>query len=397
MSGERASVVIISPNLPAHDSSAGDLRLLGICRALAKRFDVVILSMGRRRGGQDDGYTRMLEGLGIQVVMPEFSLRDVFRGRQLHAVILEFYHVAEDYLPAVRILRPSCPVLVDSVDVHFHRERLKYDLTRDPADLERARETRRREIRVYRQADAVIAITDEDAAILKEADPSIHCEIIPNMHEIVTTDRRAKRRNTLVFVGNFHHQPNGDAVRYFCEDVLPLIHRRRADVRLRVIGREIPESLKTFAGSHVELVGFVPSVTPYLESAGVSIAPLRFGAGMKGKIGEAMAHGVPVVTTSVGAQGFGLTPGKDVLIGDTAAEFAESVLRLLQEDELYASISAESREFIRRRFTPEKVAEAVYGVMEGLKGRRVKPVWALVGLKFLARYVLRNLRRMWKS
>lgn len=306
---------------------------------------------------------------------------------------MEFYHIAEHYLRPVRILRPACPILIDSVDVHFHRERLKYDLTRFPGDLRKATDTLRREMRMYREADGVITVTHEDAELILQQDPSIRCDVVPTIHEIVECDRRRQQRDNLLFVGNFHHEPNGDAVAYFCQDILPLVQRRRPDVNLTVIGMAAPESLKRFAGPQVEFLGFVPSVTPYLERARISIAPLRFGAGMKGKIGQAMAHGVPVVTTSVGTQGFGLTPGKNVLVGDTPDAFALAVQRLLDDDALYGAMAAESVEFIRQRFTPERVAEAVSRVIGGSLGREVKTLKPLGWLEFMSEYVLGQLRR----
>lgn len=395
VSGDRAAVLVISPNVPAQDHSSGDLRLFSVCRLLALRYDVVLASMSRRPGSQDERYVREIEDMGIEVVMPALSMRDILNRRRFAAVILEFYHTAEEYLRAIRILRPDCPILIDNVDVHFHRERLKYDVTRNLADLRKARETQRREMRMYREADCVIAVTRDDVEVIRKQDPSIRCEIIPNIHEIVIRDRCRHQRNTLIFVGNFYHEPNGDAVAYFCQEILPLIHRRRPDVRLRIVGRGAPEFLTRLAGPQVEIVGLVPSVTTYLESAGISVAPLRFGAGMKGKIGEAMAHGVPVVTTSVGAQGFGLTPGKNVLVADTAEAFALAVLRLLDDEALYTAMAAESVEFIRQRFTPQKVAEAMSSIFDGLPGREVKAIRPLARLGFLSGYILRKLKRTW--
>ncbi|MGH9891204.1 MAG: glycosyltransferase family 4 protein [bacterium] len=391
--GDRASVLVISPNVPAHDYSSGDLRLFSMCRLLAVKYDVVLASMNRRPRSEDERYVRELEKVGIEVVMPRWSLRDILNRRRFGPVILEFYHTAEEYLRAIRILRPRCPILIDNVDVHFHRERLKYEVTRDPADVQKATETYHREMRMYREADCVIAVTREDAEIIRREDPSIRCEIVPNIHEIVGHDRPGDEKNVLIFVGSFYHEPNGDAIAYFCRDILPLIHRRRPDVRLRIIGSGVSGPLERFAGAQVEFVGWVPSVTPYLNSAGISVAPLRFGAGMKGKIGEAMAHGLPVVTTSVGAQGFGLTPGKNVLLGDTADAFALAVLRLLEDEALYRAMAAESIEFIRQRFTPERVAQAISSVVDGSLGREVKAIKPLARMEMLSRYALGKLRR----
>src|SRR6185369_13677698 len=173
-------------------------------------------------------------------------------------------------------------------------------------------------------------VTEDDRGLLLRELKHLRVEIVPTMHDVSPLDDATQRTpNTLVFVGPFLHAPNIDAMVYFCNEVFPLITSEIPDATLAIVGSFPTQPVKNLARDGVEVIGFVPDVKPYLDSSYVSIAPLRFGGGMKGKIGEAMAHGLPVVTTSIGIEGFGLTPSTNVLVGDTPRDFASLTCDLL--------------------------------------------------------------------
>jgi glycosyltransferase involved in cell wall biosynthesis len=124
----------------------------------------------------------------------------------------------------------------------------------------------------------------------------------------------------------------------------------------------------------VEVLGYVPETKPFLETSAVSIAPLRFGAGMKGKIGEAMSFSLPVVTTTIGVEGFGLTPGKDVLVGDTPEAFALAVVSMLRDTALWAQVGAAGFAFIRDNYSEPVVRRAVFRIFDDLGAYPVKRI-----------------------
>src|SRR6185436_9436927 len=158
-------------------------------------------------------------------------------------------------------------------------------------------------------------------------------------------------------IGNLAHRPNEDAVLFFLREVYPLVRRDLPGVRLDIIGDNPSAAISAYQSENVQVRGYVPDVEPYLRNARVFVAPLRFGAGIKGKVGEAMGHGVPVVTTSIGAEGFGLTHELDVMLADDPASFAEAIKRLYSDDELWQRLATNSRLLIKKHFTPEVVAE----------------------------------------
>jgi glycosyltransferase involved in cell wall biosynthesis len=125
---------------------------------------------------------------------------------------------------------------------------------------------------------------------------------------------------------------------------------------MKIIGSNTPPEVLALASEFIDVLGYAPETTPYLENAFISVAPLRYGGGMKGKVGEAMSFGLPVVTTSYGAEGFGLTPGKDLLIGDSAESFAAQVIALLGDADLYARIAKSGYDFIGQHYSIAIVA-----------------------------------------
>src|SRR4029453_5176429 len=138
---------------------------------------------------------------------------------------------------------------------------------------------------VYDKADLVITVTEDDRRLLLQELKHLHVEIVPTMHDVSPLDDATQRTpKTLVFVGSFLHEPNIDAMTYFCQEVFPLIVAKIPDVRLTIIGSSVTQGIRDWERSGVQVLGFVPDVEPYLDSSYLSIAPLRYGGGMKGKI-----------------------------------------------------------------------------------------------------------------
>ena len=359
----KEKILIVSPTVPRPDMNSGDLRLYSLIVVLAKEKEISFVSMSCRPG--DDAYVSLLEQCGVKVYLESFSLWKLLKRENFKAAILEFYFTAEYYIGRIRILQPDCRLIVDSVDVHYLRLQLKYELTKDEADLAIYRETKERELAVYCKADAVITVTLDDACAIRAECPDILCEVVPNTHHLCLSDTPPER-DTLIFVGGFSHDPNVDAVRHFCTDILPLIRESKPNIRLTIVGNNPPENIRLLENEHVTVTGYVPETSPYLHRSHVSVAPLRYGAGMKGKIGEAMAHGIPVVTTVVGAQGMGLAHGKNVMIADSPRCFAAAVLELLEDKRLWETIRGNAVQIIEDNYTPKQVGQALLDALESI-------------------------------
>jgi len=387
---------VIAPTVPKYDQASGDLRFSSILKILAQSYSVQFISLNPDPAEAESHYRRELEQLGIDVICGEFSFKKVFSSRQFAAVFIEFYLAAEYCLDQIRFLQPSCRVIVDSVDIHFYREEMKARLTGSDSDLAKVKDTKRRELSVYRRSDLVVAVTEDDAKIVRDEIPDLKIAIIPNIHRIIIKDT-IREPNNLVFVGSFKHEPNVDAVKYFCQEVLPLILEQRPEIILNIVGGGATDELLALQSSNVVFHGFVPETAPYLERASISVAPLRFGAGMKGKIGEAISHGLPVVTTSVGTQGMGLVHEDNVMVGETPKEFAESIVRLMDTPDLYARVAENGRQYIRDRFSPERVASAILGAFEEARLLKPQSLSFVRKLKLVAKHVLVIVKNIFQS
>ena len=391
IAGGDSKILVIAPSLPYYDQSSGNRRLFSILEILSNRYEIIYFNGRKGRAvGNNEKYVNDLKGLGIEVYAGKYDFMKIMLNNTFAAAWIEFYYMAEDYLPSIRILRPRCPIIIDSVDIHYFRENLEYNITNNSEDLERAIRTKNRELPVYKKADLVIAVTEEDARILQNDCPDINIDIIPNIHEIPETNTGGKDKNSLLFVGGFAHRPNVDAVIYFCREILPLVKIKIPQITLTIIGSNIPEEIKKLANGHVKVLGYVPSVTPYLQKSYVSIAPLRYGAGMKGKIGEAMAHGIPIVTTSVGVQGMDLVHRENIMIADTPKHFAESIVELITDCKLYHKLSANSVNYIQNNLTPQKVQPRIMKIFGKIEDKPVRRMSLIEKTHFLATYLYKK-------
>ncbi len=376
-------------------------------RILSREYRIIFLGHVRLGG---ERYVAALTSLGVEfhhaaIMNVEGLLSQIETG-----VLCEFYHEAEEILDIVRLVRGDLPIVVDSVDLHFVRQSRAVPYAALPAKAERrALRTRRRELGVYRRADAVIVVTETDKRTLLDCMLDSRIAVVPTIHQEAdeVPEFHDRTPNSLLFVGGFEHSPNVDAVLFFCREILPLIRRSVADVSVTLVGDSAPEEVQSLASDTIMLTGWVPDVTPYLHKHLVSIAPIRFGSGMKGKVAEAMANGLPVVLTRVAAEGMELTDGVTALIADSAEEFAAAVTRLLGDQALHGRLSTNGRQIARTRWSEAVVAEHLLALMRtlpqltpkrlGLHRRVLAVVWLLLrkaGVHRLLRR-LQALRVVW--
>ncbi len=232
---------------------------------------------------------------------------------------------------------------------------------------------RRFERRVCAMANAVVAVSDADAHALQHLVAGLQPTVIPNGVDVdllrpgssaLPASGEPLARPALVFTGKMDYRPNVDAVIWFVQRVWPLVRAGAPNAHLYVVGKSPHRRLAPLAVDvSITLTGFVPDIAPYYAGADVCLVPLRIGGGTRLKVLEAMAAGVPVVSTRLGAEGLGLTHGVQALLADTPTAFAEAILRLLREPDTAASLCSAAREFVLEHYDWRRIAprlEAVY-------------------------------------
>jgi len=222
------------------------------------------------------------------------------------------------------------------------------------------RRTRERELAVIAAADATLVVSAAERDLLAADAPGARVELLSNLHRLAVEVTPWERRSGVVFVGGFHHPPNVDAMRWFLAEVWPQVRQRLPDLAFHCIGSDPPAAIAAWHGRDgVQVHGHVADIAPWMDGCRVAVAPLRFGAGVKGKINLGMAHGQAVVATPVAAEGMHLRDGEDVLLADDAADFAAAVVRAHADAELWARLSAGGRANVERHFSIESARDTV--------------------------------------
>jgi glycosyltransferase involved in cell wall biosynthesis len=394
------NILTVADAFPMPDRNSADFRFSKLLGMIAERHQAYFVALGEKRQIDAIGaapvsrYRKLLEANGVAVVDGGFGR--ALDSRPYAAVLFEWHFPAGPLIDEVRVRRPQARVVVDSVDVVFNRLEAKARVTQAPEDLAKAVATKKAELDIYDSSDIVITVTEADAAILHEANPHIATFTVPNIHPladpIAIPERHGKQ---LIFIGSFARpggETNVDAMLYFCGEILPLIVDAEPDVKLRIIGSAPTAEITALASDQVEVLGFVPETRPFLETSAISIAPLRFGGGLKGKIGEAMSCALPVVTTSTGIEGVGLEPGVHALVGDDPRSFADAVIRLLRDRERLEQVRMAGYGFIRERYSDVAVRERVHALLARMESYPLKrtpllPFWLRKAKHTWERYV----------
>jgi GT2 family glycosyltransferase len=363
--GSRGHVLVVDYQVPRFDRDSGSLRMTRLLDALlALGFSVTFLPDNRVPLSP---YTSQLQQRGIKVAFGDVHERNLISSLapELEFAILSRPSVAWRYVPLLRELSPATQVFFDTVDLHHVREDRRAELDGDEGRRKVASVWRELELGLVRSCDATLVVSPVEKAVLEAEVPGARIEVVSNIHEVRVGDVVPAGREGLLFVGGFAHPPNVDAALWFCDAVLPLIRRELPHVKLTLAGDAPPPEVLALAGPNVEVTGWVEDLDPLHSKARIFVAPLRYGAGVKGKIAESLALRLPIVSTAVGVEGMGLTDGTDVLVGDTAERFAAAVVRLYRDDELWLRLSDAGARRVDAEFSSAAVRANLMGLMNG--------------------------------
>lgn len=380
MNAKRA--IIFHPRMPEFDRERGSQRTLEVIQFLQEAGWSVTFVAQNAAGG--DRYVRFLQQRGVTTYAGfDEQVDQMIAVGQFDLAILAFWFIAETHLPIIRKLSPRTRVIVDMIDLHFLREARRVLRKRLDSGASNMLDTdyasrMMREVNTYAAADGVLAVSQKEADLINDltGDPTL-AYVVPLSEDLARSEVPFSARKGMVFVGNFRHLPNGEAVEYLCRDVLPRLDPNLLDQHpVYIIGNAFNDRIRGY-GSHlpqVRMVGWVPSVLPYLQQTRVALVPLLHGAGVKGKLLQSLMIGTPSVSTSIGAEGLDLKDGQHLLVADDPEAFAASITRLLTEEALWQRLAAQGHEHVASVYGKESVRKHFMEAISTVLAQHNKPL-----------------------
>jgi GT2 family glycosyltransferase len=315
----------------------------------------------------DGKYTQDLQRIGVECWhYPFISSVDEYlqkHGNKFDLIFMYRAPEAAKHLDAVRMHAPQAKIVFNTVDLHFVRAERQAEVEGSVLRRVQAAALKEKELHVMRSTEATILLNKSEVDLIKELAPSVKTFMLPLTQEVPGSRKAFAERKDMVFIGGFRHLPNVDAVKYFCSEVMPLVRMQLPGVKFVVVGSHVPDELHEYASEDVEIRGFVADLADVFDHCRISVAPLRFGAGMKGKIVTSLTYGVPCVTTTIGSEGMGLTEGENVLLADDPASYAQAIVDVYTAESTWGKLSKAGIDFAKQNFSPEVVEQQIRQMM----------------------------------
>ena len=266
--------------------------------------------------------------------------------------------VAARYTPLVRELFPAAQLVYSVADLHFLRLAREAEAEGDAARAMEAARSEAAELHAARSADAVIVHSHAEAALLRSRLPEVRVHVVPWTVPVAATAPQVGQAG-LAFIGGYAHRPNVDAALHLVREVMPDAWRRLPGLPCLLVGSDMPREVAVLAGPHVEALGHVPDLGTIFARIRCTAAPLRYGAGIKGKVLTSLAHGVPCVMSGIAAEGIAFPDELRWLIAATPAEMAGKIVALHEDHALCARLSEAGLAFVAETFGEDAVLRAL--------------------------------------
>jgi O-antigen biosynthesis protein len=358
-------MLVIDACMLTPDHDAGSVRMqaiLELATSLRCKATFVADNLEHR-----EPYVSALQQCGVEVLfhpyvrsIPELLFR---RGREFDVIMLSRHYIAARHIDVVRKAAPRALIVFDTVDLHFLREERLAALDGGRAAALSARTKRNEELALIAKADVTLVVSLVEQDVLRELAPASRVMRLSTIHEPVREIAPWRARRGLLFIGGFQHPPNVDAVLWYAREIMPHVRRILPGVKTYVVGSRVPASIEALAADDFAILGYVPDIAGYLAGCRVSISPLRYGAGVKGKINTAMSHGLPVVATTASVEGMHLSDGVDVLVADAPEAFAHAIARVYEDRELWERLSAGGCRNVEQHFSRAIARDAISALL----------------------------------
>jgi glycosyltransferase involved in cell wall biosynthesis len=372
-------ILFICPTLPRPDVGSSNVRvhhILNILTGQGRKVDLIYFG----QSADDQRYTdSWADRINIRHMAPKtsevISLIESSQPRPACVWMTNLWNpmFCESMYKVAKWLKktlPGIPLVIDTMDHHAAKFRRQFEHSHSDGDEKIAKMFESVEAMFYPLADRIITVTETESRSISEAVPGCSFSIIPNIHILREGNPGFEARRNICFIGSLKITHNADAVKWFISEVFPTIQSRLPDVEFHILGFGNDAYRQLFeAHQGVKVVGYVPDAEAAVSQYRLLVCPLVYGAGMKGKLGTAACSGTPFVTTTIGAEGFGLANGTDCFIVDRPVEFAAGCILLYNDQQLWKRFAANTRQKFASAFSPATVAPTVERIMADLLSR----------------------------
>ena len=365
----KGRVLVIDATTPTPDKDSGSMDAYNYMRIIRELgFHVTFVP-------KDilfyEDYTRDLQSRGVECVYfpwihsPKKAIRHY--GPKADVVMLCRVNVAAPLVDVVRRYAPQARILFDTVDLHFLRECRETELFGSSMFGAKAAHTREMELEVIRKVDATILRSTYEMKLLRGLIPEARLFHFPIARDIPGPSGISwAARRDIVFIGGFAHPPNADAVKYFVSEVWPLLQVSGFSERFIIVGSDMPDEIAALASDNIIIYGFVRNLSDIFGKCLLSVAPLRYGAGVKGKVVTSLSYGVPCVATRTATEGSGLVPNENILVAKDAQEMAKMIQMLCVNQQLWEKLSKSGRSYCEEKFSVRATKEIINNALSEL-------------------------------
>ena len=370
--GKRGRILILDETTPTPDQDSGSLDAFLVQKTLTELGYKVVFAPDNLQ--LLDGYTQQLQQIGTECLYEPYvpTLKHYLKlhGKAFDFVILNRAQAAHGHINTVRRYCPHAKVIFNTVDLQHLRQAREAALTGSEAIAKQAKRLREIEFELMHKSDMTLVISAAEAELLHLQEPSLRLTVLPYMREIPGCRLPFAERKDIVFLGGFDHSPNVDAVEYFVKEIWPRVHSALPELKFLIIGSKMTPRIKALE-SHpgVVAVGYVADLAEYFDHCKMTVVPLRFGAGIKGKIGTSASFGVPSVATQIAVEGMGFVNGEHILVADGPAEFADAVIRLYQDEPLWAKLSQAGLDKLTEQYSLTAGKQRLQALLDTLAGK----------------------------
>ena len=351
-------ILLIDTTIPTPNRDSGSVDTVNLMRLLrGQGYHVSFLPENLTEFPDDTG---LLRNLGVEcfhlphVTDLKSACQDL--APNYDAVIVCRQPLAEKVLPILKQAAPQVPIIFNTIDLHFLRLEREAQLFPDHTATRHASEVRRSELASIDLADATMVVSRHEADLLHQLQPKSRIHQIPLIRRQVSGPFPSyHQRQAVLFIGGFRHTPNQDAVRFLLEDIWPRARKLGLTAPLHIVGSHIPSFLQDDPKANVRIIGHVPDLADAFKDCRLSIAPIRYGAGLKGKVIDSIMHCTPVIATSIAVEGSGLCHDHHVLVADDADGLAHALVKLYHSAALWQRLNDEGQEYCRTHYTLEAV------------------------------------------